>query len=543
MAENQKTNFIRQGSILAMASIFVRIIGIIYRIPVANIIGDEGNGIYGAAYEIYNLALILSSYSLPLAVSKLLSAQLAKKQYRTSRKTFIAALIFSCISGGIMALLLFFGAGFIEKHFYSNFTGISVPLKVLAVTVFVVALLGTLRGFFQARKTMIPTAISQVLEQIANAAGSIYFAWSFLRKHTDSPVASGWGAAGSTMGTLLGAVTGLFFLVFVYIIYHPIVKNQLHHDKTIHDATYLEIYKLLIATIIPVILGQTVYQISGVIDSMLFSRLSSGDNTSTVYGVYSTKYRLLVNVPIAISSAMASSMIPTLVGAYAKRDTGTLRQKIAVSVKVNMIIAFPCAIGLSALGTAIVRLLFPSTDYALGGSLLLWGSIAVVFYALSTVTNTALQGINLMSKPVTHAAVSLGIHVLLVFLLLRFTKLGIYALVIGNVTYPLVVCILNAIAIRKRLHYTQELKETFLIPGVSSLIMGGCAYLLYRLGYATVHSNTVACLLAILAAVIIYFVLILVLGGITEKDLPDFPMGMRIGRLAKKLHLMQKADK
>ena len=128
MSENRKTNFIRQGTILAMASIIVRMIGIIYRIPVANIIGDEGNGIYGAAYEIYNLALILSSYSLPLAVSKLLSTQLAKGCYKTGRKIFIAAVIFSCISGGLMALLIFFGAGFIEKHFYSNSCKIAIDM-------------------------------------------------------------------------------------------------------------------------------------------------------------------------------------------------------------------------------------------------------------------------------------------------------------------------------------------------------------------------------------------------------------------------------
>ncbi len=538
MSENRKTNFIRQGTILAMASIIVRMIGIIYRIPVANIIGDEGNGIYGAAYEIYNLALILSSYSLPLAVSKLLSTQLAKGCYKTGRKIFIAAVIFSCISGGLMALLIFFGAGFIEKHFYSNFTGIAVPLKVLAITIFVVALLGTLRGFFQARKTMIPTAISQVLEQIVNAAGSIFFAWSFIRSHAESEIAAGWGAAGSTMGTLLGAATGLFFLVFVYIIYHPIVKKQIRHDRSINDTTYIEIYKMLIATIIPVILGQTVYQLSGVIDSMMFSKLATGDNVSTLYGVYSTKYKLLVNVPIAIASAMASSLIPTLVAAFTKGDKKGMKQKISVSIKVNMIVAFPCAFGLAFLGGPIVRMLFPSSDYKLGGWLLAAGSVAVIFYALSTVTNAALQGINLMRMPVRHAAISLVIHVILVFILLKFTKFGIYTLVIGNVAYPLVVCILNAMCVNKHLHYRQEYRTTFIIPGVSSIIMGACSFLIYHIGMALIHSNTISCLIALLAAVIIYFMLILLLGGLKESDLPDFPMGMRIGRLAKKLHLM-----
>lgn len=538
MPENRKTNFIRQGTILAMASIIVRMIGIVYRIPVANIIGDEGNGIYGAAYEIYNLALILSSYSLPLAVSKLLSAQLANKNYRTGKKIFASSFIFSCISGGIMALLIFFGAGFIEKHFYSNFTGISIPLRVLAITIFVVALLGTLRGFFQARKTMIPTAISQVLEQIVNAAGSIFFAWSFIRGHAESEVVAGWGAAGSTMGTLLGAATGLFFLVFIYIIYRPTVNSQLRRDKSVDDTTYFEIYKMLIATIIPVILGQTVYQLSGVIDSMMFSKLATGDSVSTLYGVYSTKYKLLVNVPIAIASAMASSLIPTLVAAFTKGDKHGMKKKIAVSIKVNMIIAFPCAFGLTALGSPIVRMLFPSSDYKLGGYLLAAGSVAVIFYALSTVTNAALQGINLMRKPVQHAAISLVIHVVLIFILLKFTKLGIYSLVIGNVTYPLVVCVLNAISIERHIHYHQEYRTTFIVPAIASAVMGACAYLIYRVGYATVHSNVIACLLSIVVAVVVYFVLILLLGGLTESDLPDFPMGMRIGRVAKKLHLM-----
>lgn len=538
MAENRKNNFIRQGSILAMASIIVRLIGIIYRIPMSNIIGDEGNGIYGAAYEVYNLALILSSYSLPLAVSKLLSAKLVNKQYRASMQIFIAALTFAIASGSIMALLLFFGAGFIENTFYSNYTGIAVPLKVLAITVFVVALLGTLRGFFQARKTMLPTAISQILEQIVNAVASIYFAWSFIKGHADSELVDGWGAAGGTMGTLLGAITGLLFLVLVYIIYHPTVKNQIQRDHTPSYETYLDTYKMLIATIIPVILSQTVYQISGVIDSMIYSNLSKEEAVAATYGVYSSKYKLLVNVPIAISSAMASSMVPTIVGSFTKGDTPAIRKKIAMSVKFNMILAIPCAAGLTALGTPIVKLLFSNTDYELGGRLLLAGSLAVIFYALSTVTNAALQGINLMRIPVIHSAISLVIHILLVCILLIFTPLGIYSLVIGNVTFPLVVCILNARVLKQNLHYRQELKESFLIPLEASLVMAVCAYLIHLLVNAVFKSNAIACMLSIVIAVIIYFVLIILLGGIKEKDLPDFPMGMRIGRLARKLHLM-----
>ena len=104
-------------------------------------------------------------------------------------------------------------------------------------------------------------------------------------------------------------------------------------------------------------------------------------------------------------------------------------------------------------------MLFPSSDYKLGGWLLAAGSVAVIFYALSTVTNAALQGINLMRMPVRHAAISLVIHVILVFILLKFTKFGIYTLVIGNVAYPLVVCILNADTEKKELKELKELKK------------------------------------------------------------------------------------
>lgn len=535
---NQKTNFLRQGSILAMASIIVRLIGIVYRVPLANIIGDEGNGIYSAAFEVYSLALILSSYSLPLAVSKLLSAKLVVKQYRAAQQIFICTLIFAIVSGGLMALLIFFGAGFIEDHFYQKFTGIRVPLKVLAITIFVVALLGTIRGFFQARKTMIPTAVSQIIEQIINAAASIYFAYSFIRDNADSDIVAGYGAAGGTMGTLFGAVSGLLFLVFVYIIYHPILKKKLNRDHSPSEESYLEIYKMLLMTIFPVILSQAVYQASGVIDSMMFSNICTDEGVSTLYGIYSTKYRLLVNVPIAISSAMASSMIPTIVSSFTKKDRIAVKNKIAVSVKFNMIIALPCAVGLSVIGTPIVRLLFPGTNYELGGKLLMAGGIAVVFYALSTVTNAALQGINLMRMPVIHSSISLGIHVVLLFILLKWTPLGVYALVIGNVTFPLVVCILNAITIRDKLAYRQEIKESFILPAIASLIMGIFTFLIYKVGYLILESNAISVMFAIVVAVIVYFVLVIVLGAITEDDLPDFPMGMRIGRLAKKLHLM-----
>ena len=151
MATNEKkgADFLKQGGILAMASLFVRFIGLIYRIPMSNILGEEGNGIYAVAFEIYDLILIISSYSLPLAMSKIISAQIAKKEYKNSSRTLKVGMIFAMISGGVFAAVLLFGAGAIEQYIYPEYAGVQIPLRILAPTILIVAFLGVFRGYLQ----------------------------------------------------------------------------------------------------------------------------------------------------------------------------------------------------------------------------------------------------------------------------------------------------------------------------------------------------------------------------------------------------------
>ena len=179
---NNDTNFIKQGAILAAASILSRIIGLLYRSPMTAIIGDEANGLYGYAFEIYSFALILSSYSMPLAVSKLLSGKFARKEYRNGYRIFKYSFWFSAISGGLMMILLFSLSTILEK--FTGYEGLAIPLRVLAPTIFVVSMLGTMRGFFQSRKTMIPTAVSQIIEQVVNAVISILAAFIMVKLST-----------------------------------------------------------------------------------------------------------------------------------------------------------------------------------------------------------------------------------------------------------------------------------------------------------------------------------------------------------------------
>lgn len=532
-------HIIKQGTILAAASVISRIIGMLYRSPMAAVIGDKGNGLYSFAFEIYSIALILSSYSMPLAVSKLLSARFAKKEYKNADKIYKFAYIFAIVSGMVMALILFFGAGTIER--LSGHEGLALPLKVLAPTVFVVAIAGTIRGFFQSRNTMMPTAVSQLAEQIINAIVSIVAAVILVRFAANEFDKARYGAAGGTIGTLFGALSSLMFLIFLFVIYKPRMKKHLSHDKVGVTVSNEEVLKLIVATIVPVILSQTVYQSIGVVDGFMFGNLYKGSDSTALYGIYSSKYRLMVNVPNAISSALASSMIPSLVSLYTLKNFVEFRARLKTSVKFNMIIAFPCAFGISALSGMIMKLLFPTTDTVVSGRMLMYGSVAVLFYALSTVTNAALQGMDRMRLPVRHAAISLLIHIPLMVILLKFTKLGAHALVIGNIIYPLIVCALNWVSVARYANYRQEVKTTFIIPLLASSVMWIETFCLSRLmakvlpvNYIT---NALITIICIVNACLVYFIMLFVFKGVTREELKEFPMGGRMAKFADKLKI------
>ncbi len=540
-----KDNYIKQGSILAGASLLVRIIGMLYRFPMSNIIGEEGNGLYSVAFEIYDIMLIISSYSLPLAISKMISAKRVKKEHGNIMKMFRCSMIFALISGGAAALILFFGAPFIESHMAGGkYSGLAIPLRFLAPTIFVVAVMGVLRGLFQGKGTMIPTAISQIIEQIVNAFVSIYAAYSLMKAHNLSMELAGWGAAGGTMGTLCGAISGCAILIMVYVIYRPVLKRQAKRDKNRHFDSSGSIYKLILITAIPIILSQTVYQISGIIDYSVLGAIQSSKGwddlaVKNATGLYSTKYRLLLSVPIAIATSMSSSILPSVVSSYAANDEEGLNKKIATGIKFNLMVAFPCFAGLTVFGKQILMLLFPSQDYITGGKLLMAGSAAIILYAVSNVTGAVLQGIDKMRLPVIHSAIALAVHVGAVVLLLKFTPAGVFALVAGNVVFPLVVSALNMASIYKYTTYRQEVVKTFLVPFLSSVIMGAVSFGVYHILYMLWSHNTVLILLAVLVAVVVYFVLYLALKGATDEEIYEFPMGVRIVKLGRRLKIIQ----
>lgn len=263
----------------------------------------------------------------------------------------------------------------------------------------------------------------------------------------------------------------------------------------------------IIFTMIPIILSTTLYHASSVIDDMMFSNMmaGSGINIKMDIGNYSSSYILLIGIPQGIATAMSISMLPSVVSSYTIGDLSGVREKIQKTIKTNMLIVIPSVIGLAVLGKPIIQLLFASYDSNQGSMMLKIGAIAVLFYTLSTVTTSALQGIDKVSVPVKYSAIALAVHIVLVFCLLEFTDLGIFALVIGNATFPVIIFVLNYVALYKYIGYKQELLESFGIPLICAVIMGVVCGFTYKGVYAASSSNIVSLIAAMAVAAVSYF--------------------------------------
>jgi stage V sporulation protein B len=263
------------------------------------------------------------------------------------------------------------------------------------------------------------------------------------------------------------------------------------------------------------------------------------DSTSSIklWGIYSNKYNTLINIPVSIASAMAVAIVPSIVISNTNGRKVEVKNKIQQSIKLNMLIAIPSAVGMGVLASPILQLLF-NDNSVLPANLIRIGSIAIIFYALSTISNAVLQGLNKMRIPVIHSAISLGVHIILIILMLYVFNFGVYALVIGNVLFALLVCILNWISVARYLNYKQEIFKTFAVPAACSVFMGILAFLTYYGIYQLVHINFISTFAAILVAIISYFCFLLVLKGVTRDELQEMPLGRTLTRIAVKLHLL-----
>lgn len=538
---NKKNNFLVQGSILAMAGILTRVIGILYRIPLNNILG-KGLSAYTIAYDIYSLFLLISSLSLPLAVSKIVAARMARGEVKNAKKAFTGSVLLATAIGLIVSTLVFVFADELAAAW--KFPSSATALRVLAPTLFVMCILGVLRGFFQGVGTMMPTAVSQIFEQIINAVVSIVAAYILYDVGGKVGKSVEYSAAGGTLGTAMGALTALLFMIFVYIIYRHNFNRMMRRDRLSAEETYAQLGKVLAVTIFPVLLSTTIYNIGSIIDSAMYGNIMSSvfgfaeTDYDVYWSIYSGHYRLLTTAPIAIASALSSAVVPSLIRSITNGDYHMLKSKIESSIRLTMIVAVPCGVGLSVLADPVLSILFGRGELHGDDVLLMRLAVLVVCaYSFSTITNSILQGIDRMKLPVIHSAAALVIHIAVLAVLL-LAKTDVYGVAIADIVFAFIVCILNIIAIRRHTGYRQEIKKTFVLPVVSAAIMGVAAWLVYTGLHMLTGSVALSLVPAVICAVVVYGVFLMLFKAVNEAEICMFPGGKKLSVLLKRVRLL-----
>lgn len=544
----KKDDYLVQGAILATATVMTKIIGVVYRVPLANILGDEGNGFYGYAYQVYAMALMLSSLSLPTAVSKLVSERVASGKRRNAFRVFICSLVFAFIVGLIITLAVFFGAGAISEHVMKSPLSV-YALKVLAPGLFIVAVMAVLRGYFQGLNTMVPTAISQIIEQLVNAVVSIVGASVLFgigtragEKAGEDLLGPAYGAAGSTIGTVAGAVSGLLFLLFVFWLYRKVIKKQIKRDHTRGKESYRHILKVLVFTAVPVILSTAIYNINQILDLTIFNHIMDAQGYveqeyMALQGIYTAKYDTLINVPLSIPYALSASVVPSLVAVITSGTKRDAHYKIDQTLRLTMFLIIPCAVGFITLASPLMVLLYNDAS-ATPANLLMLGSAVVTLFSWSSITNSILHGLNHMSSPAKNAGVSLVIHLAAFVVMMTVFKMNVYALVCSNIVFGVCMCYLNQRKIRKICGFRVNIVHTFVKPLIAAAIMGVVAYAVHLVLDLLIGGRFIPITAALIVAVIVYMITALKIGTLSEDDIEALPMGARLLRLCRKLNLL-----
>lgn len=538
--ENNNT-LVKNATFLMVAALISKIIGMLYKSPLTTLIGRESFACFQFAQNAYFILLMIASFSIPQAVSKIMSERIAFKRYRDAQRVFKGALLYAVIAGGIAALVCIFGASILVPD---NMANARLALQMLAPTIFVSGILGVFRGYFQAYRNMLPTSISQILEQIAVATVAL-LASGFMVRHfanAGEDTLQRWSAAGATMGTGAGVCTAFLFMFFVYRVNHKTIAKKIKNDRVSVNESYRSIMKIILLIAAPIILSAFIYNVNGYINGVMYTSILGwkGVPNSLVkqnyaeYGFFMT----LINIPLTLASTAPTSMMPEVSAQYAIGDLEETKRKIDQATWIAMLISIPASVGLAALAQPVTRLIFPSTE-GVAGQLMVIGVITVILNSTSNISNGVLQAIGKANIPMINAAISLGVDIVFLALVLVFTNMGIYAVVLAMVVYALVMCVLNDRALKKYLGYKNPWRPAYFVPILASIPMGIVAVVVYKLVYVVIGSNFISLIPSIALAMVVYFVGYLVVAKPKKEDLAALPGGTRLAQAAQKLKILK----
>ena len=536
--KNQATSLMMKGvTILAVAGIVSKIFGAIFRIPLTNLIGAEGQSYYGLAYPIYQFFFTIASAGFPIAVSRMVSERIAKGDYINAQKSFRTALKATMLICAVSFCICFFGADFIAA-FQKN-PGAAASIRAVSVAILFTSVVASLRGYFQGHQNMLPTAVTEVIEQITRVAVGLGLAVAFYKTNLER------AAAGATFGASAGMIAAMIALIIIY-------KKDTENRKRRFKASVLiresnkERFREMLGIVIPITIGSSIMPLVMIIDGAIIMRrlLATGWSfveSKTLYGLISGFCDPLVNMPIIFIEAVCISLMPAVTRAFTLDDKSSVDKNISTGLKTMMIISYPCAVGLFVLAKPILHLLYPmkiqEADLAVHTLQIL--AISVITLSIMRILSTSLQGVGQMVLPVINLTAGALCKIFLTFSLTGIRALNINGAAIGTVTTFLVAGLLNYRALRKHADVRLDLTDIFIKPLISAVVMGAATWIVYTLLFMAVQSNALATLISIIIAVLIYFFMVFKTGVLSKDEIELIPKGETLYKIAEKLKITE----
>ena len=542
VAQTQKQNsFFGGAAILAAGILIVKLIGMFYKIPLINIIGEAGAADFNNAYNIYAVLLTVSTAGLPVAVSKLVSEANALNRRNQVRRTFRLALVLFLTLGLISFLVMFFRADALAGMM--NDSKAAAGIRALAPAVVCVGCLAALRGYSQGHSNMAPTSVSQIIEALCKLVVGLGLAFWLVKQGKDPDMA----AAGAITGVTVGTVVALIYMVLDFFLSRG--REDTHGTDRPDSAGSILANILKIA--VPITLSSSMVGIVTVIDSSLVQgQLQSALNLTekasrTLYGNYSGALNIY-NLPTSLMAAITASVIPAVSAALARRDRRGAARITGSALRITALLSFPMGVGLFVLGTPIIRLLFPSLNVEVAGPLLSTLGVATPFVCMVLVCNSVLQAHGFINLPVI--VMVLGGIVKIVNNYNLVGAIGIAGAPVGNILCFGLALVLDLVVITRVIPNRPRLLPIFVKPAIASAIMGGAAWAVYGLLSRVLTAeqvneagetirvvsrmgNALGIFLAIAVAGVVYLVLVVAIRAISKDDLALMPKGDKLARL------------
>ncbi len=534
MSGRESQSFIKGAAILGVAAILVKILGAIFRIPLANLIGPEGMSYYQSAYPIYIYLLVVSTAGFPAAVAKIISEKTSLGDYDGADHVLRVAFGLMFSAGLISTLVMLFGAEFIAERIKNPMAYYSI--MALAPALVFSSVMSVFRGYFQGIQHMQPYAVSQFVEQLFRVVFGLGLVFVFIGQGTE------YAAASATFGATAGGIAGFAIILWMYIKYrktHPVetIGNFQQESKG-------SIIKHLLLIAIPITLGATIMPIMQLVDlAIVMPRLNEigiVEKANDYYGLLTGYAQTLINLPQTLTAAVQISLVPAVASFAIKKDFGGLQKTVQNGLRIGLMIGLPCSVGLVVLSQPIMQLLYPmqlETVEMTGRilSILGWG---VVFLSTFQISTGILQGLGKQIIPARNLAIGASAKALLTYVLVGIPSLNIMGAAIATVTSYMISSILNYFSLIKYSKAKINYMDVFLKPIISVVVMGVVTKGAYMLLERVVSGN-LATVVSIGIGAMVYGVMLLMTKTFSEADFELIPKGQRIRGLLLKYNLLK----